>query len=61
LGAKRGGETVVFRGAIAVLLPLGPTYVEGRGDGEEGTIDELTAGRDNNGAHYDMNCIGLDT
>jgi hypothetical protein len=49
----------VSGGAITVLPPLGPTNVKGGGYGEEGAIDEQTAGRDDNGAHYDMNCIGL--
>ncbi len=60
LGAKRGGGMVVSGGAVTVLPPLGPTNVEGRGDGKEGAIDEQTAGHDNNGTHYDMNCIRLD-
>ncbi len=61
LGAKRGEETVVSGGAIAVLPPLGLTNVKGGGDGDEGAIDEQTAGCDDDGAHYDMNRIGLDT
>jgi hypothetical protein len=40
LGAKRGGEMVVSGGAVAVLPPLDPTNVKGRGDGDEGAIDE---------------------
>ncbi len=64
LGATRWGEMVVSGGAITVLLPLGPTNLEGlegRGDGEEGAFDEQTAGRNDDGAHHDMKCIGFDT
>jgi hypothetical protein len=44
IGSEKRGETVVFGGAIAVLPPLGLTNVKGRRDGEEGAIDEQTAG-----------------